>query len=57
MAIVEVTGVSVSVGRFFIEVDSAIAGNWVLLEGVDGENINNNNNNYYCKNYNYKKVL
>lgn len=36
MAIVEVTGVSVSVGRFFIEVDSAIAGNWVLLEGVDG---------------------
>lgn len=35
MAIVEVTGISVSVGRFFLEVDSAVAGNWVLLEGVD----------------------
>ena len=30
MAIVEVTGisVSVSVGRFFIDVNSAVAGNW-----------------------------
>eukprot|EP01036_Dinobryon_divergens_P031339 gene31339-40720_t len=36
MAIVEVTGISVSVGRFFIDVNSAVAGNWVLLEGVDG---------------------
>mmetsp|Transcript_54008 Transcript_54008/g.106623 ORF Transcript_54008/g.106623 Transcript_54008/m.106623 type:complete len:978 (+) Transcript_54008:101-3034(+) len=36
MAVVEVTGISVSVGRFFLEVSSATAGNWVLLEGVDG---------------------
>jgi U5 small nuclear ribonucleoprotein component len=36
MAVVEVTGISVSVGRFFLEVGSATAGNWVLLEGVDG---------------------
>lgn len=36
MAIVEVTGVHLSVGRFFVEVTKAIAGNWVLLEGVDG---------------------
>mmetsp|Transcript_12364 Transcript_12364/g.20711 ORF Transcript_12364/g.20711 Transcript_12364/m.20711 type:complete len:1009 (-) Transcript_12364:109-3135(-) len=36
MAVVEVTGISVSVGRFFLEVNSAVAGNWVLLEGVDG---------------------
>lgn len=28
MAIVEVTGISVSVGRFFIDVNSAVAGNW-----------------------------
>ena len=28
MAIVEVSGISVSVGRFFIEVNSAVAGNW-----------------------------
>lgn len=35
MAITEITSISVSMGRFFIEVDSAIAGNWVLLEGVD----------------------
>lgn len=35
MAIVEVTGISASVGRFFLEMDSAVAGNWVLLEGVD----------------------
>lgn len=36
MAIVEVGSVSVGVGRFSIELDSAVAGNWVLLEGVDG---------------------
>lgn len=36
MAIVEVSGISVSVGRFFQEVTTAVAGNWVLLEGVDG---------------------
>jgi 116 kDa U5 small nuclear ribonucleoprotein component len=36
MAIVEVTGISVSVGRYFLEVTTAVAGNWVLLEGVDG---------------------
>ena len=28
MAIVEVTGISVSIGRYFIEVNSAVAGNW-----------------------------
>ena len=36
MALVEVTGISVGVGRFFLEVSTATAGNWVLLEGVDG---------------------
>eukprot|EP01041_Mallomonas_annulata_P009871 gene9871-20536_t len=36
MAIVEVSGISVGVGRFSIEISSAVAGNWVLLEGVDG---------------------
>jgi len=30
MAIVEVSGISVSVGRFFIEVNSAVAGNWYI---------------------------
>mmetsp|Transcript_13614 Transcript_13614/g.30033 ORF Transcript_13614/g.30033 Transcript_13614/m.30033 type:complete len:970 (+) Transcript_13614:155-3064(+) len=35
-AVVEVAGICVSVGRFFLEVTSAVAGNWVLLEGVDG---------------------
>ena len=36
MSVVEVTGICASVGRFFIEVSRAVAGNWVLLEGVDG---------------------
>eukprot|EP01038_Epipyxis_sp_PR26KG_P009217 gene9217-12428_t len=36
MAVVEVGTISVSIGRFFVEVNSAVAGNWVLLEGVDG---------------------
>ena len=35
-AVVEVSGISVSVGRYNIEVTTAVAGNWVLLEGVDG---------------------
>lgn len=35
MALADVIGISVSVGRFSIVVSSACAGNWVLLEGVD----------------------
>lgn len=35
MAVAEVTSISVGVGRFSIEVNSATAGNLVLLEGVD----------------------
>lgn len=35
MALADVAGISVPVGRFNIEVSSAGAGNWVLLEGVD----------------------
>jgi 116 kDa U5 small nuclear ribonucleoprotein component len=35
MAVAEVLGVSLGVGRFSIEVTKAIAGNWVLLDGVD----------------------
>ena len=35
MAVVEVTGISVSVGRFYLEVNTAVAGNLVLLHGVD----------------------
>lgn len=34
-AVVEISAISVSVGRWFIEVTSAVAGNLVLLEGVD----------------------
>lgn len=35
MAIAEIQGISVSVGRFSIEVDKAIAGNLVLISGID----------------------
>jgi U5 small nuclear ribonucleoprotein component len=35
MAVAEVTGISVSVGRFSIDVNSVIAGNIVLLSGID----------------------
>lgn len=35
MAVMEVTGIAVSLGRFNIEISSAIAGNLVLLSGVD----------------------
>lgn len=35
MAVMEVTGVSISVGRFFIDVSSAVAGNLVLVSGID----------------------
>lgn len=35
MAVMEVTGIAVSLGRFNIEVTSAIAGNLVLLSGID----------------------
>ena len=36
MAIVEVTGISVSIGRFFIDVNSAVAGNWYGLLSSGG---------------------
>ena len=36
MAVMEVSAISVGVGRFSMEVSSAVAGNWVLLDGVDG---------------------
>lgn len=36
LAILEVSGLQVSKGRFSFQVDSAIAGNWILLDGVDG---------------------
>lgn len=36
MAVAEVLGISLGVGRFSIEVSRAIAGNYVLLDGVDG---------------------
>lgn len=35
MAAAEVGTISISVGRFSIEVTSVCAGNWVLLEGID----------------------
>ena len=35
MAVLEVGSINMSVGRFVIEVNSATAGNWVLLEGLD----------------------
>ncbi len=35
MAVVHVAAVSVGVGRFNVAINSAIAGNWVLLDGVD----------------------
>lgn len=35
MSMTDITEISVSVGRFFITVTSAVAGNWVLLEGID----------------------
>ena len=36
MAVVEVAALYVSAARFSIEVSSAKAGNWVLIEGIDG---------------------
>lgn len=36
LAVLEVSGLHVSKGRFSFQVDSAIAGNWILLDGVDG---------------------
>lgn len=36
MAVAEVGAISVGMARSFTEVTSAVAGNWVLLEGVDG---------------------
>lgn len=36
MALVEVGALYVGAGRFSVEVNSAKAGNWVLMEGVDG---------------------
>eukprot|EP01042_Synura_sphagnicola_P002741 gene2741-3339_t len=36
MALVEVGMISSSLGRFFVEVNSAVAGNLVLLKGIDG---------------------
>ncbi len=54
IAITEITGVQVSVGRFSVEINSAIAGNIVLLSGIDHSikktatlidySLNNNNN-------------
>ena len=35
MTVLEVGSINVSVGRFVIEVNSAVAGNWVLFEGLD----------------------
>lgn len=35
MAVMEITGIAVSLGRFNIEVTSAIAGNLVLISGID----------------------
>jgi 116 kDa U5 small nuclear ribonucleoprotein component len=35
MALLEVGGLAVSIGRYSIEIPSARAGNWILLEGVD----------------------
>jgi U5 small nuclear ribonucleoprotein component len=35
MSVVEVTGVAVSLGRFNFEITSAVAGNLVLLSGID----------------------
>lgn len=36
MAVSEITGIAVSIGRFSIDVNSVIAGNLVLLSGIDG---------------------
>lgn len=35
MAILEVSGLYVSIGRYSIEITSAKAGNWILIEGID----------------------
>ena len=35
MSLAEISSINISVGRFSIEVTSASAGNWVLLEGID----------------------
>lgn len=35
MAVLEVKSLAVGMGRFSIEVNSAIAGNWILMEGID----------------------
>mmetsp|Transcript_20474 Transcript_20474/g.20587 ORF Transcript_20474/g.20587 Transcript_20474/m.20587 type:complete len:983 (-) Transcript_20474:782-3730(-) len=35
MAILEVQGICLGLGRFSIELSSAVAGNWVMIEGVD----------------------
>ncbi len=35
MKYAEITGLSISVGRFFIQVNAAVAGNWIMIDGID----------------------